>query len=166
MGGSLYFVLMPMRVRLLIFISWLVFFCVLAENHVAAGEARVVKVLTHLVDAQNRTALAPSLYERDAYQLHLRDNPDLISGMRFEVQFKAARKGGAVRVRVEARGSKSGLGNAQVFETEVLPERFFSTWARLRLDKEQTVALGTVVAWRASLWRDGELLAEQQSFLW
>ena len=154
------------RVRHLIFISWLVFLCVLAEEKVSADEARVVKVLTHLVDAQDRTALAPSLYERDAYQLHLRNNTNLISGMRFEVQFKASRKEGPVLVRVEARGSKSGLGNAQVFETEVLPERFFSTWARLRLDKPQTEALGTVVAWRASLWRNGQLLAEQQSFLW
>ena len=155
-----------MRVRHLIFISWLVFFCALAEENVAADEARVVKVLTHLVDEKNRTALAPSLYERDAYQLHLRNNPDLVAGMRFEVQFKASRKAGPVLVRVEARGSKSGLGNAHVFEREVLPERFFSTWARLRLDKAQTEALGTVVAWRATLWRDGQLLAEQQSFLW
>ena|SRR5688500_17070690 len=154
------------RVRHLIFISWLVFLCVLAEEKVSADEARVVKVLTHLVDAQDRTALAPSLYERDAYQLHLRNNTNLISGMRFEVQFKASRKEGPVLVRVEARGSKSGLGNAQVFETEVLPERFFSTWARLRLDKPQTQTLGTVVAWRATLWRNGQLLAEQQSFLW
>jgi hypothetical protein len=155
-----------MRIRHLIFISWLVFFCILAEENVAAAEARVVKVLTHLVDARDRTALAPSLYERDAYQLHLRNNPDLISGMRFEVQFKAPRKEGPVLVRLEARGSKSGLGKAQVFETEVLPERFFSTWARLRLDKAQTDALGTVIAWRATVWRNGQLLAEQQSFLW
>ncbi|HEX7859640.1 MAG TPA: hypothetical protein VF773_04895 [Verrucomicrobiae bacterium] len=157
---------MPTRIGHLIFVSWLTFFCVLAEENVAAGEARVVKVLTHLVDSQNRTALAPSLYERDAYQLHLRNNTNLVSGMRFEVQFKASRKEGPVTVRIEARGSKSGLGHAQVFETEVLPERFFSTWARVRLDKTQTDALGTVVAWRASLWRDGQLLAEQQSFLW
>ena len=130
------------------------------------AEARVVKVLTHLVDAQGRNALAPSLYERDAYQLHLRSNPALVSGMRFDVQFKADRDAGPVVLRIEARGSKSGLGRAQVFEKEVVPARLFSTWGQIALDKAATEALGTVVAWRATIWRDGVLLAEQESFLW
>jgi hypothetical protein len=86
--------------------------------------------------------------------------------MRFDVQFKAQRSAGPVLLRIEARGSKSGLGNAQVFETEVLPARWLSTWGRIALDRAATDALGTVVAWRATLWRDGQLLAEQQSFLW
>ena len=130
------------------------------------AETRVIKVLTHLVDAQDRNALAPSLYERDAYQLHLRTNPELIAGMRFEVQFKAPSGSEPVLLRIEARGSKSGLGNAQVFEREVQPARWFSTWGRIALDKAATDALGSVVAWRATIWRGGELLAEQQSFLW
>ena len=136
----------------------------LLECH--AADARVIKVLTHLVDAQNRNALAPSLYERDAYQLHLRSNPALVAGMRFDVQFKADRKAGPVLMRIEARGSNSGLGRAQTFEKEILPARWFSTWGQIALDKEATEALGTVVAWRATLWRNGEMLAEQQSFLW
>ena len=130
------------------------------------AETRVIKVLTHLVDAEGRTALAPSLFERDAYQLHLRTNPDLVAGMRFDVQFKVPRDAGPLLLRIEARGSKSGLGRAQVFEKEVVPATWFSTWGRIALDKAGTEALGTVVAWRASLWRDGELLAEQESFLW
>ena|SRR5687768_9554672 len=131
-----------------------------------AAEARVIKVLTHLVDAQGRNALAPSLYERDAYQLHLRSTPALIAGMRFDVQFKADRNKGPVLMRIEARGSKSGLGRAQVFEKEVLPARLFSTWGQIALDKAATESLGTVVAWRTTIWRNGELLAEQESFLW
>lgn len=157
---------MFLRVRHFVFVSWLAFFCVIAEEDIAAEEPRVIKVLTHLVDEQGRIALAPSLYERDAYQLHLRTNPDLVNGMRFDVQFKASRKEGPVLLRVEARGSKSGLGRAQVFEAEVLPARWFSTWRSLELDKAANNALGSVVAWRATLWRDGQLLAEQQSFLW
>jgi hypothetical protein len=133
---------------------------------VDAAEPRVIKVLTHLIDAQGRNALAPSLYERDAYQLHLRTHPELVSGMRFDIQFKAPRKEGPVLVRMEARGSNSGLGNALTFEKGVLPARLFSTWGRIELDRAATERLGTVVAWRATLWRDGQLLAEQQSFLW
>ena len=131
-----------------------------------AAEPRVIKVLTHLIDAQGRNALAPSLYERDAYQLHLRTHPELVAGMRFDVQFKAARKDGPLLVRIEARGSNSGLGKALTFEREVLPARLFSTWGRIELDRAATESLGRVVAWRATLWRDGQLLAEQQSFLW
>lgn len=157
---------MWLRMRHCLLVSWLLFFCVVTEENVAADEPRVIKVLTHLVDAEGRTALAPSLYERDAYQLHLRTNPDLVTGMRFDVQFKASRKEGPVLLRVEARGSESGLGRAQVFEKEVLPSRFFSTWGSIELDKAAHEALGSVVAWRATLWRDGFLLAEQQSFLW
>ena len=131
-----------------------------------SAEPRDIKVLTHLIDAQERNALAPSLYERDAYQLHLRTHPELVAGMRFDVQFKGARKDGPVLVRIEARGSNSGLGKALTFEKEVLPARFFSTWGRIELDRAATESLGSVVAWRATLWRDGQLLAEQQSFLW
>lgn len=157
---------MNLRLRHFLFVGWMAFFCTLMEGEVNASEARVIKVLTHLVDAQGRIALAPSLYERDAYQLHLRTHPDEISGMRFDVQFKAPRKEGPVLLRIEARGSESGLGHAHVFEREVLPARFLSTWGSIQLDKAATEGLGTVVAWRATLWRDGQLLAEQESFLW
>ena len=141
-----------------------VLFCAAITSH--AAEARVIKVLTHLVDSQDRNALAPSLYERDAYQLHLRSNPALVSGMRFDVQFKADRSAGLVLMRIEARGSNSGLGRAQTFEKEILPARWFSTWGQIALDKAAMESLGAVVAWRATIWRNGELLAEQESFLW
>ena len=130
------------------------------------AKARVIKVLHHLVDAKGRIALAPSLFERDAYQVHLREHPELSAGSRFDIQFKARRQNGRVRLRLEIRGSKTGLGSARVFETDALPDRWGSTWARIALDKTTSDALGTVVAWRASLWEGGEMIAEQQSFLW
>jgi hypothetical protein len=157
---------MVLRLRVIAIVSWLAFVCVLLEGESSAAEVRVIKVLTHLVDQHGRIALAPSLYERDAYQLHLRSNPDLVQSMRFDIQFKSPRKDGPVLLRIEARGSKSGLGNAQVFETEAMPARFFSTWRSIELDKAMHEALGSVVAWRATIWRDGQLLAEQKSFLW
>ena len=128
--------------------------------------ARVIKVLHHLIDAKGRNALAPSLFERDAYQVHLRENPELIAGSRFDIQFKARRSEGPVRLRLEVRGSKTGLGNARAFEAEALPDRWGSSWARITLDKATGDAIGTIVAWRAILVRDGVEIAEQQSFLW
>jgi hypothetical protein len=154
------------RGRKISLVVWATLLLCAALFDAQSAEARVIKVLTHLVDAQGRNALAPSLYERDAYQLHLRSNPALVAGMRFDVQFKAERNKGPVLMRIEARGSKSGLGRVQVFEKEVLPARLFSTWGQIALDKAATEALGTVVAWRATIWRDGALLAEQESFLW
>lgn len=131
-----------------------------------ASEAKIIKVLNHLEDAQGRIALAPSLFERDAYQLHLRNNSKLIAAARFEVQYKASRSDGPVSVRIEVRGSKTGLGQSRTFEAEDRPARWFSSWARIKLDKSTNEALGTIVAWRATVWRGGEMIAEQQSFLW
>ena len=137
-----------------------------SEPATAPTTGRVIKVLHHLVDKQGRVALAPSLFERDAYQLHLRDFPELVAGSRFDIQYKALRKNGPVRVRLEIRGSKTGLGNARVFEIDSLPDRFGSSWARIALDKATTDSVGSTVAWRATLWQDAVQIGEQQSFLW
>ena len=128
--------------------------------------ARVIKVLHHLIDAKGRNALAPSLFERDAYQVHLREHPELVAGSRFDIQFKARRSEGPVRLRLEVRGSKTGLGNARTFEADALPDRWGTSWAHITLDKPTSEAIGTIVAWRATLVRDGVEIAEQQSFLW
>ena len=146
---------------------WAVLLVALVSASWAAdANARIVKVLHQLVDAEGRVALAPSLFERDAYQVHLRENPELIAGSRFEIQYKAARKGGPVRLRMEVRGSKTGLGKARLFEAEDLPSRWGKSWARIELDRAASDALGTIIAWRATLWRGDVQLAEQESFLW
>jgi hypothetical protein len=138
----------------------------LSASAAFAGEVRIKKVLHHLVDAKGRTSLAPSLFERDAYQVHLRDNPELVASSRFEVHYKAERSRGPVLLRMEIRGSKTGLGQARTFEKDVLPARWLASWTRLELDQAASESIGTVIAWRATLWRGGEMLAEQQSFLW
>jgi hypothetical protein len=48
----------------------------------SAAEQRVIKVLPHLMDKEGRVAKSPSLFERDAYQLWLRENPEEQSGIR------------------------------------------------------------------------------------
>ncbi len=64
-------------------------FVVLAASallaHAASG--KVLKVLPHFLDLQGRHALSPSLFERDAYQAHLRKNPAEVSALRFDVEW-------------------------------------------------------------------------------
>src|SRR5262249_25956191 len=131
-----------------------------------AGEARVIKVLPQLLDQHGRNAINPSLFDRDAYQLHLRQSPEEVSALRFEVQYKAKGIQGPLLLRLEIRGSKTELGKRQVFEREVPAGHHFAKWGRIQLDRTTSESLGTLVAWRASLVQNGVTLAEQQSFLW
>ena len=55
--------------RLLILLLWLAVLPVFADGPV---KGRIVKTLPLLLDLKGQTALSPSLYDRDAYQAHLR----------------------------------------------------------------------------------------------
>jgi hypothetical protein len=130
-----------------------------------AAEARIYKVLPHLLDARGRNALAPSLFERDAYQAHLRQNPIEIAALRFDVQYKAP-AGKPLVLRIEIRGARMAIGQSRIFETDIEPRRIFSSWGELHLGKTLYEEIGQIQAWRATL-RDGDTeLAELKSFLW
>jgi methyl coenzyme M reductase gamma subunit len=132
---------------------------------VQAATSQVVKVLPHLLDQQKRSTLHPSLYERDAYQKHLRDHPELCSGLRFDVHWKVAKDAfPGVTLRIEARGTKPV--KAVVLETPLEPQPWYKRWTSLQIDGEAYRQFGELVAWRATLWRGDTLLAEQKSFLW
>jgi hypothetical protein len=131
-----------------------------------AGDARIIKVLPQLLDKQGRNAINPSLFDRDAYQMHLRLNTNDVSAIRFEVQYKAKRVEGPLLLRLEIRGSKTDLGKREVFETDVAAGGYFSKWGRIQFDRTTSERIGTLVAWRASLVKDGEAIATQESFLW
>ena len=130
------------------------------------GDVRVIKVLPQLLDKHGRNAINPSLYDRDAYQQHLRQNPEEISALRFEVQYKAKGIEGPLVLRLEVRGSKTQIGKHYLFESEVPAGGHFSKWGRIQLDRATSDSLGSVVAWRASLLKDGVILGQQESFLW
>ena len=136
----------------------------LAVLPVLGAEAEILKVLPHFVDAKGLHTLSPSLFERDAYQAHLRENPELIAALRYDVQWKGPR--GPMTLRVELRGTKTGIATARTFETDVKADLFFSTWSSLRIDQKTYAEIGPIIAWRATLWRDDQQLAEQKSFLW
>ena len=141
-----------------------------------AADAKVRKVLPSLLDQEGRASLHPSLYERDAYQSHLRHKPSLVGGMRFDVNWTAPRSGnGPLELRLELRGSAVGTNvapagangtNSAVVTTPVTAPRFGARWTRITLEKSVLQQVGNVTAWRATLRRDGTELASSQSFMW
>jgi hypothetical protein len=136
---------------------------------VSAGAAtgRVIKVLPQFLDLQGRHALSPSLYDRDAYQVYLRQHPDQRSALRFNVQWKAKpAKGTALKLRVELRGSAHGrLPPQKILEQEV-KSGTFSRWSTLTLGGDDYKDFGEMTAWRVTLWDGAQMLGEQKSFLW
>ena len=138
-----------------------------ASAPLEASSAKIIKVLPHFLDNEGRHSLSPSLYERDAYQALLRNNPSRRSGLRFDIQWKAKQsKAPHVILRIELRGSKAPLDKALVLEQIVKPKRLFSSWSALTLSEEVYEKLGDLSAWRTTLWDGDQLLAELKSFLW
>lgn len=131
-------------------------------------EGQIKKALPHLLDEEGRHTVSPSLFDRDAYQAHLRKNPEEVTGMRYDVLWKAKRaEGCTLTVRVELRGlykdsEPRETALEQSFEGQVKRRG----WLSLTFDGEAFEEFGKVTAWRATLWCDGEMLDEYKSFLW
>jgi len=128
---------------------------------------RVFKVLPLLLDLQGRTALSPSLFDRDAYQARLRQETNQISAIRYDVLWSASHAGDAkLKIRVELRGvNHSNLPAFKTVETAAAAG-FFRQWTSLTLAGDEYKSFGAVTAWRATLWDGDQLLGEEKSFLW
>jgi len=135
------------------------------QSEAAAG--RVLKVLPLFLDLKGHDAVSPSLFDRDAYQAHLRLHTNEVSAIRFDVLWKASNlKGARLKLRAELRGvGERGLPRQTAIEKEVTPA-FFRSWASLKLEGDELRNLGSLVAWRVTLWDGDQLLGEQKSFLW
>jgi hypothetical protein len=146
----------------------LCFFMAAAIPAAAAATGSVIKVLPQLLDQKGQHTVSPSLYDRDAYQAYLRLHPTNITGIRFAVEWKASHAAAApIKLRVELRGQAKGdLPPKTILEQEVKPGGWFSHWAYLPLTGEAYRKIGSVTAWRATLWDGDRLLSEQKSFLW
>jgi hypothetical protein len=130
-----------------------------------AVSGRVMKVLPFLMDTNGLVAKSPSLFDRDAYQAYLLAHTNDVSGMRFDVQWKAD-KSPDLKVRVELRGvGATNMPTFKTLETTVKPGRF-SKWTEFTLTGDDFRNVGNVVAWRATLWNGDAQIGEQQSFLW
>ena len=129
---------------------------------------KVIKVLPHYLDIKGQHALSPSLYERDAYQARLRNHPELRSGVRFDIEWKArADRATPLKLKVELRGIAQGSTPTQLtLEQSVTRKGWLSQWTGIPLTGEAYKLFGELSAWRVSLWDGDRLLGEQTSFLW
>jgi len=150
-----------------LFVSLLLLGSLAGSPAADTATGRVIKVLPLFLDPQGRAAVTPSLFDRDAYQAYLRQHTNEISAIRFDVLWKTADVGnGMLKLRVDLRGgSANGLPCQAALEQAVTPGRF-RRWTSLALDGADYKNFGSLVAWRATLWSDDRLLAEQKSFLW
>jgi len=139
----------------------------LAGAHAADVTGKVLKVLPLLLDQQGRTALSPSLFDRDAYQAQLRQRTNEISALRYDVLWSAENAGeNKLKLRVELRGvGTANLPKFKTLEAEATPG-FFRKWTSLTLAGDDFKSFGAVTAWRATLWAGDQQLGEQKSFLW
>jgi hypothetical protein len=133
-----------------------------------AATGRVIKMLPFFLDMQGRNELNPSLYERDAYQDFLRQNPEKCSALLFDIQWKVKGEAQApLKLRLQLRGSARGsLARELVLEKVVERGGRYSRWTGLKLEGQQFKDFGAVTSWRATLWEGDQLLSEQKSFLW
>lgn len=142
-------------------------FGVVATDRIEAATAKILKVLPHFLDREGRIALAPSLFERDAYQAILRSDRSLCSGLRFDVQWKAkTTRATDLRLRLELVTTTAPRDRPIVLEQPIKGGRWGSHWARLKLEQTAFRQAGEMIAWRASVWDGAQLVAEQKSFLW
>lgn len=142
-----------------------IFFALLWALSLPAAEVRILKVLPHYLDQQGRHALSPSLYERDAYQAHLRQHSNECSGLRFHVQWKSPAKT-TLQLRLELRGLQGHEATTRQLEQTVERKGWFSRWSDVTLAGEAYQKFGQLSAWRATLWDGSRQVAEQKSFLW
>lgn len=131
----------------------------------AAKATRITKVLPHLLDEKGRHTLSPSLYERDAYQDHLRKHPELCSALRFDIHWSGLElKRDNLKLRMELR--VSGEPKNLIIEEAVKPSAFSGNWSQLTLGGDAYKKAGKIIAWRATLWEGDQQVGELKSFLW
>jgi hypothetical protein len=131
------------------------------------AESRVIKVLPHLMDEKGRISVSPGLFDRDAYQQTLRQNPSRISGIRFDVQWKAPRvQRDLLTIRLELRTARGEPGQITLIKAPTRQNRRWGGWSSVILSGEEYARVGEVLAWRAVLWDGSAEVAELKSFLW
>ena len=130
-----------------------------------AADGKIYKVLPTFIDKEGRHSLSPSLYERDAYQGHMRKHPNLRAGLRFDVHWKA-HGSSALKLHIDIRGTKDNEPTTLSAETPVKPPRFFGKWSAVTVRDVDYASMGELRSWRATIIDGDQVIAEQKSFLW
>ena len=134
----------------------------------AAVTGRVLKVLPHFLDLDGQSTVSPSLFDRDAYQAHLRAHPEECSGIRYDVNWKVRPgKDRRVTLRLELKGLfEDEHPREKLIEVSVVGKGSRRRWTGLEFSGEDYHDFGRITAWRVTLWSDDILMDEQTSFLW
>jgi hypothetical protein len=134
-----------------------------------AATGEVLKALPLFLDLNGHHTIFPSLYERDAYQVVLRDFPEKRSGILFQVHWKTKGKAAApVVLKVQLRGLAKAKPPKEITLVQQIQPRggWFGHWTGLALRGAEYKEFGEVTAWRVTMWEGDRLLGEEQSFLW
>ena len=148
---------------------WLAMLCLMTVMALAAGAAdgKVIKALPQFLDAQGRSALSPSLFDRDAYQAYLRKHPAERMALRLAVQWKASGVDWSrVKLRAELRGVLGNNLHTTTLEIPLTKSSLFGNWTDFKIEGEDFQKFGELAAWRVTLWEGDKQLGAQQSFLW
>lgn len=132
-----------------------------------AMEGKVCKVLPEFLDKKGRNSMAPSLYERDAYQVYLRKHPEKRATLHLAVEYKArGLDWSKAKLRADLRGLIGDTMTNVTMEVPVKRSSFFHNWTEFDIRGDQFKHFGELVAWRVSLWQGDKELSSQESFLW
>lgn len=138
----------------------------LAGLPLLAAEGRILKVLPFYLDAKDRTALSPSLFDRDAYQALLKRKPELRKALRMDVHFKTAAASTNLQLRIDLRCNREGQITNSTHVVSVTRTGVAGRWKSVKIEGEAFEQLGSLLAWRATLWDADRQIGEQKSFLW
>ena len=122
----------------------------------------IVKVLPHYLDESGNHADGPTLLHRDVYQANLRENPDLVHAVRYDVNWRGD---GEVKVRLELRSIKTGV-ETMIVERIETASGHSTHWTPILIDAATYKSFGQPESWRVSLWQGKTQVGEQKSFLW
>jgi hypothetical protein len=128
---------------------------------------KIVKVLPHHLDNAGKHTLSPSPFDRDAYQFLLRNDPKLVSGVRFDIRWKAKQaKSARLKLRLELLTTTSTKSKPLVFDLPVAAKSGLGRWTKIPVVGQDFERAGDIIAWRVTLWEGETQVAEQKSFLW
>ena len=148
-----------MRICALIFITTALAGCATFTSFSSTG---LVKVLPNYLDEMGQHTDGVTLLHRDVYQNRLRKNPELVHGVRYDVNWYGS---GEVTLRLELRSTKAGVA-PKVLEETIAASVPRTRWTPLLLDEKSYQEFGQPQAWRVTIWKAGQELEEYKSFLW
>ena len=148
-----------MRIILLIILAAALVGCGTLPTRSGIG---LVKVLPHYLDESGNDADGPTLLHRDVYQANLRENPDLVHAVRYDVNWRGD---GEIKVRLELRSAKTGV-ETMIVERIETASGHSTHWTPILIDAATYKSFGQPESWRVSLWQGETQVGEQKSFLW